>query len=62
MKANNQYKRQAQKNPSTARAEAPRAHAHEPAGDSAKKANPQRRDVLARHMIAARKLKQDNNL
>ena len=62
MKAKNQYSRQATKNPSASRAEAPRAHAHEPAGGDAKKANPQRKDVLARHMLSSFKLKRDNEL
>lgn len=51
----NSYKRVATKVAGAERAAAPRSHAEEPAGDAARKANPQRRDMIVRSMLSSRK-------
>ena len=55
MRAKNSYKRAHSKVAGAERAAAPRSHAEEPAGDAAKKANPQRRDMIVRSMLSSRK-------
>jgi hypothetical protein len=54
MKANNLYKRAAKAIDGADEAVSPRSHAEEPAGDKAKKANPQRMDILRRAAISNR--------
>lgn len=51
----NSYVRTATKVAGAERAAAPRSHAEMPATPRAKKANPQRRDLIVRSMLSGRK-------
>jgi hypothetical protein len=55
MKAKNAYTRAAKAIAGASEAVLPRSHAEEPAGDKAKKTNPQRMDILRRHVLSSRK-------
>jgi len=55
MKAKNLYKRVAKPLSGVEEVTRPRSHAEEPAGDNAKKQNPQRLDIIRRHMLSSRK-------
>jgi hypothetical protein len=54
MKAKNTFSRTAKAIDGAEKSKAPRAHAEMPADDKAKKANPQRMDILRRHAISTR--------
>jgi hypothetical protein len=51
----NLFKRAAKSIIGANEAASPRKHAEEPAGDKAKKQNPQRMDIIRRHMLSNRK-------
>jgi hypothetical protein len=55
MSQQNNYKRAHSKVAGAERAAAPRSHAEMPASPKAKKANPQRRDIIVRTMLSSRK-------
>ena len=55
MSQQNNYKRSHTKVAGAERAAAPRSHAEMPASPKAKKANPQRRDIIVRTMLSSRK-------
>jgi hypothetical protein len=55
MKAKNLYKRVAKPLSGVEEASRPRSHAEEPAGDATRKQNPQRLDIIRRHMLSGRK-------
>jgi hypothetical protein len=55
MSRQNNYKRAHTKVAGAERAAAPRSHAEMPASPKAKKANPQRRDIIVRTMLSSRK-------
>jgi hypothetical protein len=54
MKTKLNYKREAKKIDGSDEAISPRSHAEEPAGDKAKKQNPQRLDIIRRAMLSSR--------
>ena len=54
MKAKPNYTRAAKKVTGAEKAASPRSHAEEPAGGEAKKQNPQRLDIIRRHMLSSR--------
>jgi hypothetical protein len=54
MKAKNVYHRLSKSIDGANEAQMPRSHAEEPAGDKTKKANPQRMDILRRHVLSSR--------
>jgi len=54
LKAKNTYTRTATLAVGASEAAMPRKHAEEPAGEKAKKANPQRMDILRRHVLSSR--------
>ena len=55
MSQQNNYQRAHTKVAGAERAAAPRSHAEMPASPKAKKANPQRRDIIVRTMLSSRK-------
>jgi hypothetical protein len=55
MSQQNKYTRAHSKIAGAERAAAPRSHAGRPASPQAKKANPQRRDMILRTMLSSRK-------
>jgi hypothetical protein len=54
MKAKLNFKREAKAVDGAEEAVSPRSHAEELAGDKAKKQNPQRLDIIRRHMLSSR--------
>jgi hypothetical protein len=55
MKAKNLYRRVSKSIDGSQRAAYPRSHAEEPTGDATRKQNPQRLDIIRRHMLSSRK-------
>jgi hypothetical protein len=55
MKTKMDYKRVASKIQGSEQASSPRSHATMPAGDKARKQNPQRLDIIRRAMLSSRK-------
>lgn len=55
MKAKNKFTRVSKKLSGIDEATQPRSHAEEPAGDATRKQNPQRLDIIRRHMLSGRK-------
>jgi len=55
MKTKLNFKREAKAVDGADEAVSPRTHAEEPAGDKAQKQNPQRLDIIRRHMLSSRK-------